>query len=137
LAPATIPPWKWTAERAAAESAAAEWGRAATDAAAREKSLVLTWKSQIVARLEEHKRYPEEARLRRDQGVVQVFFALDREGRLIESRVVRPSGVREFDEEALAVLQRAAPFPPPPDVLVGDRVDLTVPFRFNLKQPGG
>jgi protein TonB len=97
---------------------------------------VLTWKSQIVARLEEHKRYPEEARLRRDQGVVQVFFALDREGRLIESRVVRPSGVRVLDEEALALLQRAAPFPlPPPEVPGENRVDLTVPIRFNLPQP--
>jgi hypothetical protein len=64
-----------SAERAAAESAAAEWGRAATEAAAREKPPPLTWKSQIVARLHEHKRYPEEAKSRREQGVAQVFSA--------------------------------------------------------------
>jgi hypothetical protein len=67
FAPGTIPPWNWTAERAAAESAAAEWGRAGAEVAAREKSPVLTWKSQIVARLEEHKQYPEEAQSRREQ----------------------------------------------------------------------
>jgi TonB family protein len=134
VAPGTIPPWNWTAERAAAESAAAERGRAAAEVAAREKSPVLTWKSQIVARLHEHKRYPEEAKSRRDQGVAQVFFSLDREGRVLESRVVRSSGANALDEEALALLRRAQPFPPPPQELAGDHVDLTVPIRFNLVQ---
>ena len=36
-------------------------------------------------------------------------------------------------EEALALLRRAQPFPPPPRELAGDHVDLTVPIRFNLK----
>lgn len=40
----------------------------------------MAWKSQIVAWLHEHKRYPEEPRLRRDEGVAQVFFSIDRQG---------------------------------------------------------
>jgi protein TonB len=93
------------------------------------------WKTQIVARLEQNKRYPEEAQSRREQGVAQVFFSIDREGRVLESRVVRSSGSSILDEEALALLERAAPYPPPPAVLGGDHVDLTVPIRFNLTQP--
>ena len=49
------------------------------------------------------------------------------------SRVVRSSGADSLDEEALALLRRAQPFPPPPRELAGDHVDLTVPIRFNLK----
>jgi len=71
---------------------------------------VKDWKSQIVARLHEHKRYPEEAKSRRQHGVAQVFFSIDREGRLLESRVVRSSGTNALDDEALALLKRAEPF---------------------------
>jgi protein TonB len=94
---------------------------------------VPTWKTQIVALLERNKRYPEGAQSRREQGVAQVFFSLDRHGRVIDSRVVRSSGATSLDEEALALLRRAQPFPAPPRELPGDHVDLTVPIRFNLK----
>ena len=92
-----------------------------------------TWKTQIVALLERNKRYPDGSQSRREQGVAQVFFSLDRQGRVVDSRVVRSSGATALDEEALALLRRAQPFPPPPRELIGERVDLTVPIRFNLK----
>jgi len=47
--------------------------------------------------------------------------------------VVRSSGASALDEEALALLRRAQPFPAPPPELPGQRVDLSVPIRFNLK----
>jgi TonB family protein len=40
------------------------------------------------------------------------------------TRSVRSSGTSALDEEALALLRRAQPFPPPPE-LPGQRVDLT------------
>jgi protein TonB len=46
---------------------------------------------------------------------------------------LRSSGAAALDEEALALLQRAQPFPPPPAEMAGPHVDLTVPIRFNLK----
>ena len=52
---------------------------------------------------------------------------------MIESTVVRSSGVADLDEEALALLQRAQPFPPLPAQDGGERVSLTVPIRFVLK----
>lgn len=94
---------------------------------------VPTWKTQIVALLERNKRYPESAQSRHQQGIAQVFFSLDRQGRVIDSRLLRSSGASALDEEALALLRRAQPFPPPPAELPGERVDLTVPIRFNLK----
>ena len=38
-----------------------------------------------------------------------------------------------LDEEALALLLRAQPFPPPPPEVPGEHVDLSVPIRFNLR----
>src|SRR5262245_5477508 len=42
-----------------------------------------TWKTQVVALLERNKRYPESAQSRRQKGVAQVFFSLDRQGRMV------------------------------------------------------
>ena len=92
-----------------------------------------TWKTRIVALLERNKRYPAAAQSRRERGTAQVFFSLDRQGHVIESRIVRSSGAAALDEEALALLNRAQPFPTPPPELAGERVNLTVPIRFNLK----
>ena len=94
---------------------------------------VPTWKTKIVALLERNKRYPPAAQSRGEHGVAQVFFSLDRAGRLIASRVMLSSGAAALDEEALALLHRAQPFPPPPAEMPGPQVDLVVPIRFNLK----
>jgi periplasmic protein TonB len=90
------------------------------------------WTTQLNAALMRNKRYPDSARSRGEQGVAQVFFSLDRQGRLLESRLVRSSGSASLDEEALAMLRRAQPFPPPPPDWDG-LMNFNVPIRFNLK----
>jgi len=92
-----------------------------------------TWRSRIAAALERNKRYPLQARERRQQGVAQVAFTLDRRGHLLGSRIVHGSGSAALDQETLQLLRRAEPFPPPPPELAGDHVDLIVPVRFNLR----
>ncbi len=94
---------------------------------------VQAWQTKVVTLLERNKRYPPAAQSRRQQGVAQLFFNLDRQGRVIDSRVVRSSGAAVLDQEALTLLRRAQPFPPPPPELPGDRVGVSVPIRFNLK----
>jgi protein TonB len=98
-----------------------------------QSNAVPTWTSQIVALLERNKRYPPAAHARGEHGVAQVFFTLDRSGRVVNSRLLRSSGAAALDSEALALLQRAQPFPPPPPEMSGAQVNLTVPIRFNLK----
>jgi protein TonB len=93
-----------------------------------------TWVGQISALLERKKRYPTTAYARREQGVAHVSFTLDRHGRLVESHIERSSGAADLDQEALALLNRAQPFPPSPATgVVGEHVHLTVPIRFSLK----
>jgi protein TonB len=93
-----------------------------------------TWVGAISALLERKKRYPPAAHARREQGVAQVSFVLDRQGRLVESHIARSSGAADLDEEALALVHRAQPFPPRPANGVQDeQVHLNVPIRFSLK----
>jgi periplasmic protein TonB len=129
------PPAPTTSAPQASPLATAAIPAAPAQGQARPKSsnAIPTWQTQIVALLERNKRYPPAAQSRGEHGVAQVFFSLDRQGRVIDSRVVRSSGAPALDEEALALLHRAQPFPAPPAELAGPHVDLTVPIRFNLK----
>ncbi|HEY7248522.1 MAG TPA: energy transducer TonB [Xanthobacteraceae bacterium] len=93
-----------------------------------------TWVGAIAALLERKKRYPAAAHARREQGVAQVSFVLDRQGRLVESHIARSSGAADLDQEALALMHRAQPFPPrPPNGVQDEQVHLAVPIRFSLK----
>jgi protein TonB len=93
-----------------------------------------TWVGAISALLERNKRYPAAAHARREQGVAQVSFILDPRGRLVESHIERSSGAADLDQEALALVHRAQPFPPrPANGVQDDQVHLTVPIRFSLK----
>jgi protein TonB len=127
-APITSAPQAAPLERAAIPAAPAV-GRSTP----KTSNVVPTWTTRIVALLERNKRYPPAAQARGEQGVAQVFFSLDRQGRVIDSRITRSSGAAALDEEALALLRRAEPFPAPPAELAGPQVNLTVPIRFNLR----
>jgi protein TonB len=91
------------------------------------------WKNEVADMLERNKRYPSDARNRHQQGTVQLAFSIDREGRVVGSRIVTSSGSPALDKEALELAKRASPFPPPPHELAGDQINLSVPIRFNIK----
>lgn len=94
---------------------------------------VASWHRTIALQLERHKGYPAAARTRHQTGVVQLGFAIDRAGRVVASRIVHSSGVPALDQESLATVKRAQPFPPPPPAMPGQTFDFTVPIRFNIR----
>lgn len=94
---------------------------------------VPTWQAKLATALERSKRYPSASQARREQGTVQVLFVIDRSGRLVTSRVARSSGHELLDSEALALLERAQPLPPPPAELKGPLISLAVPVHFRLR----
>ena len=133
--PESAVPAPTTSAPQAVQMALASVPAAPTQAAPKlsDSTAIPTWRTRIAAALERNKRYPLEARQRRQQGVAQVAFTLDRKGQLLASHIVRGSGYASLDQETLQMLQRAQPFPPPPVELSGERVDLIVPVRFNLR----
>ena len=91
------------------------------------------WKNQVVGILERNKRYPSEAQTRHQQGVAQLAFSIDRQGKVMSSRIVQSSGSSALDAETLELVRRAQPFPSPPPELPGAQITLTVPIRFNIR----
>jgi protein TonB len=94
---------------------------------------VRRWESALVAHIERFKRYPAEARARGDRGYAKVAFRIDRDGRVLESRIVESSGSPDLDRESLAMLIRAQPMPRPPGEVQTVDLAFVVPVRFNFK----
>jgi protein TonB len=93
-----------------------------------------SWQAQLLAWLERYKRYPRVAQEQRQQGVVYLRFAIDRQGRVLSSRINNSSGFELLDDEVLALVQRAQPLPAPPSEVTGDRIELQVPVSFTLRR---
>ena len=89
------------------------------------------WNGQVAARLQSVKRYPSGAESRREKGVVRLRFTLSRSGGVLSRSIVRGSGYAELDQEALAMVQRAAPFPPMPASMNDASFIFNVPVDFH------
>ncbi|MFT3964938.1 MAG: energy transducer TonB [Sphingobium sp.] len=92
-----------------------------------------TWEGQVLERLGRFRRYPREAHAARRQGVPWIRFTMDREGRVLSSRLDRASGVASLDREAVSLPRRAQPLPRPPEDVAGDIIVLVVPVEFFLR----
>ncbi len=57
-------------------------------------------------------------------------FSMDRHGKVLSANIAQSSGFDTLDQEALALIHRAEPLPPPPDEIHGDPVELTVPLSI-------
>lgn len=89
--------------------------------------------SILQAWLEEHKEYPRRARSRRQEGVVYLYFVMDRGGRVLQHRIDRSSGYSLLDREVEAMIRRAEPLPAMPDDMTQARLELVVPVQFRLR----
>ncbi len=110
---------------------AAERNRPANDGAEARKSS--DYAALLAARLEQVKRYPAIARLRRQQGVVLVMFTLDRSGSVRSWHIARSSGYAPLDAEVAAMMAAAAPFPSFPNSISKAEESFLVPIEFSLQ----
>ncbi|HEY0838066.1 MAG TPA: energy transducer TonB, partial [Azospirillum sp.] len=94
---------------------------------------VPTWQGLVLGHLERHKRYPRIAQMRRQEGVAQVRFVIDRQGRVLSARLETGSGHALLDEETVALVERASPLPPPPPEMPRERIELVVPVQFFVR----
>ncbi|BEV10364.1 TonB family protein [Asticcacaulis sp. DW145] len=129
--PAAAPP------SAGAPAAAASTSPLAAAGASRPSEVQAPPPAAYAARLRHHieqfKIYPPQAKRRRVEGEVVLSFQMDRQGRVLTSRIERGSGSADIDRAALAMLNEAQPLPRPPDSLTGEVLSLNVTTRFSLK----
>lgn len=90
------------------------------------------WEGEVLAWLENFRRYPRQARVRRQQGVVYVRALVDGSGRVLSRSIAEGSGHRLLDQEAMDTFDRAGMLPPPPATLRAPVV-VRIPVLFSLR----
>jgi protein TonB len=85
------------------------------------------------ARLQRAMEYPRSARMQGIQGQATLWLLIDREGRVLQHRVVRSSGYEVLDREADAVARKASPLPPIPAAMGQGELAIQVPVSFSLR----
>ena len=73
--------------------------------------------------------FPKQLEIMMEQGDVLVRFVIQKDGRVTDLRVAKPSGYPHFDRLVVAAIRGAAPFGPIPNGL-GRKVQVVAPFEF-------
>lgn len=100
----------------------------------RAASAKITYEGLLLAHLERNKRYPSQARSRRQQGLPYVRFVVTREGKVLSARLERSSGHEALDAEALALFERAQPLPAFTPEMEEETLEAVVPIQFSLRK---
>lgn len=93
----------------------------------------LIYDALVRKHLRRFKRYPAMAKRKREQGTTIIAFSLDRQGELLSSSIHKSAGSKRLDRAALQQIDRASPFPMPPDTIRWDVRDYTVKIDFTLE----
>jgi protein TonB len=93
------------------------------DAAASYRAMISAW-------LESHKRYPESARERGEEGNAALRFRIDRSGRVLDYSY-RSTGYADLDA-GLDEMMRGAQLPPFPPAMTASRIEVSLSMQFSL-----
>jgi TonB family protein len=85
---------------------------------------------RIYARVKSQWVFPPRLARELVSGEVVVSFTIRKSGRVDDIAVRKSSGFREFDENVIRAVERAAPLPPIPDELGGKDLRVNAPFEY-------
>lgn len=114
-APASKPAQLAMAPNSGADSEGARAGRA-------------SWESELAAHIRRYATYS--ANGSRESGTVRVGVSIDRNGRLLSRRLAGSSGSPVLDSAAMAVIDRAQPYPRFPPGMSQAQIALTIPLHL-------
>jgi periplasmic protein TonB len=89
------------------------------------------YRGMLSAWLESHKRYPESARSRGEEGRAVLRFRVERSGRVLNYALVGSTGFADLDA-SIDAMMRGAVLPPFPADMTASDVEVSVTVRFAL-----
>ena len=92
-----------------------------------------SYSSLLANAIAKFKQYPKIAQMRGWQGTVIADLEIDSKGSVISVKIKKSSSYEVLDNEALEMIKKASPFPPPPDNLRGKNFNVLVPISFKLE----
>ncbi|MGN8000186.1 energy transducer TonB family protein [Sphingomonas sp. 22176] len=105
-----------------------------TNSASTAQVALANWQSELLGHLKRFLRYPRPSQSAREEGIAKVTITVDRQGQVLGARLARGSGYPMLDGEAVAMMRRGSPVPPPGADIPGDPVIVTIPILFSLRR---
>jgi len=110
-----------------------ETGSGAAEAAGGRRAAQVSYLAKLKSWLDRHKVYPEDARNRRVEGTVRLYFVIGADGRVLDYSIRESSGHAALDRAAEELIERAQPLPQLPDAFGRDQLPIVAPIQFNLR----
>jgi protein TonB len=95
------------------------------------------YKVQLAAFAQKYQRYPPQAREREWEGIAEVKLTIGENGRIREVSIASSSGHDILDQEAMAMVRKAAPLAEITSALRNKEFSINLPVVFHLKHEGG
>jgi protein TonB len=92
-----------------------------------------SYSSLLANAIAKYKQYPKIAQMRGWQGTVIADLEIDSKGSVMSVKIKKSSTYEVLDNEALEMIKKASPFPPPPENLHGKNFNVLVPISFKLE----
>ena len=92
-----------------------------------------SYSSLLANAIAKYKQYPKIAQMRGWQGTVIADLEIDSKGSVMSVKIKKSSTYEVLDNEALEMIKKASPFPPPPENLRGKNFNGLVPISFKLE----
>ncbi|EAH8543246.1 energy transducer TonB [Campylobacter coli] len=99
------------------------------------KEQVKSYQALLMAHLTKFKKYPQEAIVQKQEGVVRIRVSIDESGNILSKELKKSCPYAALNDEALSLFKRASPLPKPPKEMLknGDKISFVMPIDYNIK----
>ncbi|EIA91078.1 energy transducer TonB family protein [Campylobacter coli] len=99
------------------------------------KEQVKSYQALLMAHLTKFKKYPQEAIMQKQEGVVRIRVSIDESGNVLSKELKKSCPYAALNDEALSLFKRASPLPKPPKKMLknGDKISFVMPIDYNIK----
>ncbi|EKE9353934.1 energy transducer TonB [Campylobacter jejuni] len=99
------------------------------------KEQVKSYQALLIAHLTKFKKYPQEAIIQKQEGVVRIRVSIDESGNVLSKELKKSCPYAALNDEALSLFKRASPLPKPPKEMLknGDKISFVMPIDYNIK----
>ncbi|EFP3695428.1 energy transducer TonB family protein, partial [Campylobacter jejuni] len=93
------------------------------------KEQVKSYQALLMAHLTKFKKYPQEAIMQKQEGVVRIRVSIDESGNVLSKELKKSCPYAALNDEALSLFKRASPLPKPPKEMLknGDKISFVMP----------
>jgi TonB family protein len=97
-------------------------------------SPIRKWQQAVLARIQPFMHWPPSASGAIRDGEPQLAITIDRQGKVLGTKIIKTSGYDVFDRDAVSIFQRAGTLPPPPAELPGDPLTFEMTITYHTTE---